>query len=355
MKKKKRPSRVLFTLLFVLAVFVVLVITMFIVGVMIFWLVSAGVLPTDSPESALPNILILIFVIASIVVGTFVSFLISRISLRPLNRLIDGMNQLASGNYTTRLYFGESRTGKDLAESFNTLAVELQNTELLRSDFVNSFSHEFKTPIVSILGFARLLNHKAISGEQAKEYLAIIEEEARRLSIMATNVMDMTKIENQNILTDVTKFNLSEQLRTCVLLLEKKWSKRELCLNLDFDEFTISANEEMLKSVWINLLDNAIKFTPQGGNISIIIDSSLADLITVTIQNTGPGIPEADKKRIFTKFYQGDTSRSGDGIGVGLAIAKKVIDLHHGTISVECADGLTSFAVTLLKHIKLEN
>lgn len=151
------------------------------------------------------------------------------------------------------------------------MAEELENTQMLRSDFINNFSHEFKTPIVSIAGFAKLLRRGNLTDAQKEEYLAIIEEESLRLAAMATNVMNLTKVENQTILTDLTTFNLSEQIRACVLLLEEKWSRKELDLDLEFPEYTIRANEELLKQVWINLLDNAIKYSPNYGEIGVRI------------------------------------------------------------------------------------
>lgn len=161
---------------------------------------------------------------------------------------------------------------------------------------------------------------------------------------MATNVLNLTKVENQTILTDITRFNLSEQLRSCLLILEKKWGKKELELSADFDEFLILANENLLKQVWLNLLDNAVKFTPEHGKVSVRIQASASGL-TVSIQNSGPEISQKDQKYIFNKFYQGDTSRSSEGTGTGLAIAKKIVDLHGGKIYVQSNPAETTFFV----------
>lgn len=347
-KRRKRSRRIMLTAVFTAVVFLVFVLTMVIVTGAVYGLVRAGVLIPSFHTAPRLLLAVLGFAAASIVVGTVISVVLGHIPLKPLNRLIDGMNRLAAGDYKARVYFGESRIGKSLADSFNILAEELQNTEMLRSDFTNNFSHEFKTPIVSIYGFAKLLRQGNLPKEQEAEYLQIIEEESRRLSMMATNVLNLTKIENQKILTNVSVFNLSEQIRLCVLLLEKKWNAKELDLSLNFNEYRISANEEMLRQVWINLLDNAIKFSPQGGCISVTIHE-IADAVLVTVKNTGPEIAEKDRKRIFHKFYQADTSHAAEGTGTGLAIVQKIVELHRGKVSVECQGGETSFLVELPK------
>jgi signal transduction histidine kinase len=228
------------------------------------------------------------------------------------------------------------------------MAQELQNTEVLRSDFINNFSHEFKTPIVSIAGFAKLLKRGNLTDEQKNEYIDIIEEESLRLSYMATNVLNLTNVENQTILTDVSEFNLSEQIRSAVLLLEDKWSRRKLEMYIDFDEYMIFANEELLKHVWINLLDNAIKFSPEYGVLGIKIEE-INEFLYVSISNSGDPIPSELREKIFNKFYQADESHSSEGNGIGLAIVKRVVELHNGIVSVQSKDNLTTFTVKLPK------
>jgi signal transduction histidine kinase len=217
---------------------------------------------------------------------------------------------------------------------------------VLRGDFVNNFSHEFKTPIVSIAGFAKLLKRGNLTEEQKAEYLDIIEEESLRLAQMASNILDMTKIENQTILTDVSTYNLSEQIRSCVLLLEKSWSGKNLELVLEFDEYMVYACEELLKQVWINLLDNAIKYSPEYGMVVVKIREE-GELYHVSIANSGIEIPMDKRQKIFEKFYQADESHSSAGNGIGLSIVKSVVDLHGGQVWVECKNGITTFHVLL--------
>lgn len=332
--------------MFTLMVFLILIITVSIVFVITYLLIRGGLIRISSENPSAFLFLLFSFAVASVGVGTMISFLLSRVPLKPFHILIQGMNSLASGDYTARIDLGDYQPLKGVADSFNTLARELGNTEMLRSDFINNFSHEFKTPIMSICGFAQILNRKNISEQQKMEYMQIIEEESARLSSMATNVLNLTKVENQSILTDVTQFNLSEQLRSCLLMLEKKWSKKSLQISADFDEYTVSANENLLKQVWINLMDNAVKFTPQGGQIAVKI-SRRPSALTVSIQNSGSEIDPKDQNYIFNKFYQGDTSHSSEGTGIGLAIAKKIVELHKGKIYSASMDGQTTFFVEL--------
>lgn len=309
-----------------------------------------GVLPDLKLDISHSGIAIFLVILFSLVIGAGISFVISRVLAKPINSVIHAMNELASGNYRARLSIGEPlkrySTVKKVTECFNSMASELQQTEMLRSDFINNFSHEFKTPIVSIAGFAKLLKKGNLSKEREAECLDIIEEESLRLSQMATNVLDLTKVENQTILTDVTRFNLSEQIRTCVLMLEGKWTKKHIDLSLPDKEYYVIGNEEMLKQVWINLLDNAVKFSIAYGTVEVQIAEN-SNTLDVLITNHGETIPPDKLEKIFGKFYQADESHATEGNGIGLAIVKKVVELHNGEVKVQSQNGKTTFTVEL--------
>ncbi len=350
MSKPDRNERFSLSLLFAVVVFVVLVVTILVAAGLLWALVKLEVVaPLDVFEEA-TGWTLLFMIITCTIVGMILAFLTRNIPMQPFNSLINNMNRLAAGDFKVRLKFGRILQGNpafaELTESFNTMATELENTELLRTDFINNFSHEFKTPIVSIAGFARLLRRGNLTKEQQQEYLAIIEEESIRLSDMATNVLNMTRIDNQTILTDVTTFNMSEQIRSCVLLMEERWSKKNLLPDLEFEEYDIQANEELLKQVWINLLDNAIKFSPSAGEIQVRIRKDGKHL-AVTVRNFGSEIPEEKLDKIFDRFYQADESHSARGNGVGLAIVKRVVELHSGSVQVTSKQDVTAFTVTL--------
>ena len=306
-------------------------------------------------EDFLVDALIILFIFVGISIALFfvLFLLLGKIPLKPVNQLINEMNRLSNGDFSARLHFGKilskHKTFKEIEQSFNELACELENTEMLRGDFVNNFSHEFKTPIVSISGLAKLVNKGNLTDEQKKAYLLAIEDESLRLANMATNVLNLTKVENQNILTDVKKINISEQIRTCVLLLENQWTKKNIDLSLEFDEYEIEANEELLKQVFINLLDNAIKFSPENETVSVEIADE-GTVVSVNIKNGGKGIPKENQSKIFNKFYQADESHATKGNGIGLAIVKKIVTLHDGHIGVKSKEGETVFTVKLPKN-----
>lgn len=347
--KEERKQHFVLTLLVSFFILVIIMIVVVITVAVLYLMLRLNII--DSVEGRLKlSSLFLLMPIISAIIGFGTTLLINKISLKPVNRLINQLNRLARGDFKARIHFGQPLSSlndfKEIENSFNIAAEELEHTEMLRNDFINNFSHEFKTPIVSIAGFAKLLRHGNLSEEQKEEYLAIIEEESLRLSSMATNVLNLTRIENQMILTDVSTFNLSEQLRSAVLLLADNWTPKNLNLDMEFGEHMIAANPELLKQVWINLLDNAIKFSEQNGTIGITITEKNGN-ISVLIKNHGPEIPEKSLGRIFNKFYQVDESHASEGNGIGLAIVKKVTDLHRGSVSVNCKNGITTFTVTL--------
>ncbi len=346
---KKKNHRVVLTLIFSIVTFCVLAVTMVVVAGGLYILLKLGFLEPVTDVSKSQEVIIIIMALASVFIGTGLSAVAVNIPLQPFKSLIEGLNKLACGDFSTRLQFKRPMTKIDtistLEESFNTLATELENTEMLSSDFVNNFSHEFKTPIVSIAGFAKLLKQDNISEEQKKEYVNIIEEESLRLSYLATNVLDLTKIENQTILRDVTRFNISEQIRTCVLMMEDKWTKKNLDIRIDIEEHYVKGNEGLLKQVWLNLLDNAVKFANVDGWVHIDIVEN--EKIYVTITNSGSTIKEENFKRIFNKFYQEEKSHSTQGNGIGLAIVKKIVALHNGEIKVQTEKNQTSFTIII--------
>lgn len=350
MKIGKREVRLGMLPLLTVVVFGALAVNATISALIVFVLIHGGFFSLTGTFSQVAWKLITIHFVISLILGVLISLGAVAILLRPVRNLISSMNRLAQGDFAARIQVGpvmkKSRTFVAAAESFNTLAQQLENTELLRSDFVNNFSHEFKTPIVSIAGFAKLLRRGNLPQAEQAEYLRIIEEESMRLSYMATNVLNLTKVENQTILTDVVPYNLSEQLRGCILLLEREWEQKNLDLQLELGEYQIQANQELLKQVWINLLDNAIKFAPEGHTVRVTIQPENTGL-AISITNTGSEIPLEKQDKIFNKFYQADESHVTKGNGVGLAIVKRIVQLHEGSIELTSDHEVTTFTVHL--------
>ena len=349
MSDDKRTNRFTLALLISGIVFFTNVIVISLTILLIYLFANFGIIKTIGGQVGLPGVLKFFFYL-SLIIGFLLAYLAGRITINPIKQVIDKLNCLANGDFKARLHFdkliSKHSSFKQMENSFNRAAGELEHTEMLRSDFINNFSHEFKTPIVSIAGFAKLLRRGNLSEEEKEEYLQAIEEESLRLSDMANNVLNLTRVENQTILTNVSEYNLSEQVRGAVLLLEEKWSSKNIYMDLQFNEYLIKANEELLKQVWINLLDNAIKFSPNNDTVSINIKKKDDDL-QVSIANHGKEIPKESIDRIFNKFYQADESHSSLGNGIGLAVVKKICQLHNGEVSVVSENGTTTFTVIL--------
>ncbi len=345
--EKNFRQRVALPLLFSAIVFAILIISsliIFILGILLIRLNAVNLVKLSKNEPMF-SIILLLFI--SVPVGTVVSFVISRFPLKPVRRVIDATNRLAAGDFSARLNLSGSSAFTELANSFNRMAEELGGIEMLRSDFVDNFSHEFKTPIVSIKGFAEELKHDDLTCEQRNEYLDIIISESSRLATLATNVLNLSRVEKQTILANRAKFDLTEQIRRCVLLFENKWEQRRLNLTVEFDEVSLVGDEELLSQVWLNLIDNAVKFTPEGGCVEIHLTRT-GSKARFLIRDDGYGIPEESLKHVFDKFYQGDPSRSAQGNGLGLSIAKRIVTLHGGTIDCKSQEGIgTEFSVEL--------
>ena len=343
-KKKIIPEKTQIKMFFIFGVAMILLIAIILVAVLEYVFVKLEVLGNFNLQDS-PFSWVMMFAAISVTIGLGLTFILEKMILRPFNSLLDGMTRLSKGEFETRIDLGKVAGIKGISDKFNALAAELQKTEILRSDFVNNFSHEFKTPIVSISSLIALMKTDELSKEKQLQYLNVIEEEISRLADMTTNILLLTKIENQGILTDKTRFNLSEQIRTCILLFEKKWTKKELLLDVEFEEFEILANEDMLKQVWLNLIDNAIKFADKGSELKIAINK-VGKKTAVSVRNTGEPISESDYEKIFNKFYQGGKDKTR-GNGIGLSIVKHVVDLHCGKVSVESQGRVTTFTVIL--------
>lgn len=289
---------------------------------------------------------IIVICTTGIISGAALSYLAGTIYLKPINEILDGMGKLAEGKFDTRLYYKGPGDISRIYHGFNSLAKQLENVEFLRSDFINNFSHEFKTPIMSINGFIGLLKSKELPREKQIEYLNIIEEETERLAMITTNILNLTKYESQEIITDKTRYNVSEQIRMCILLLERRWTQKQLVLSMDIEDNMLEANEDMMRQVWINLLDNAIKFAVDGGELTVDVQTA-GGKVEVKIADTGPEIPEELREKIFGKFYQIDQSHSVAGNGIGLSIVKRIVELHGGTVRAGREGDKTVFTVQL--------
>lgn len=299
-------------------------------------------------DDAHPPFLILLFC-ASSVIGTLISVPLTRYFVIPIKDIAKAMDKVKEGDFEVRI--DETQTSAELGvlvRGFNGMVEELGSIELFRKDFISNFSHEFKTPITSIRGFAKeLLADDTLSEGQKREYLQIIFDESERLSNMASNVLLLTNLEHTTKLSGGKWFSLDEQIRRCLLLLERRWMEKELELDLELDEIYCEGDEEMLSHIWVNLLSNGIKFSPRGGVLSVRCYKADGD-ICVSVSDRGQGIPQDKIEKIFDRFYQADTSHQSDGNGLGLALCKRIAELAEGSISVKSELGKGStFTVSL--------
>ena len=284
----------------------------------------------------------------SILSGAAIAVGLSKIFVSPMMKLGDAMRKVAGGDFSVRLECTSNiRDVREVYGSFNTMVKELGNTETLQTDFVSNVSHEFKTPINAIEGYASLLQDSQLTDEQKNAYIDKIIFNTRRLSDLVGNILLLSKVNNQTISLKASTFRLDEQVRQSILALESKWEKKEIEFDIDLDEIEYTGYENLLSHVWLNLIDNAVKFSPQNGQIRIRL-KQLAGSVTFSIWDNGLPIPEADIDRIFNKFYQGDNSHASEGNGLGLALVRKIVAAAHGTINVTSSeDAGTEFVVAL--------
>ncbi len=345
-KKDKQAGWRLSSLLFlVIFVFAILLVSILVAGILSFFLVNAGILPPLS-EKRFPAVLIFLLLV-SLFIGTIIALLGGERFLRPLREMARATREIAAGNFAVRVTGGGTTELDRLARDFNEMAQELASLEQMRNDFISNISHELKTPIVSIRGFARRLKKSQLTEEKRAEYLDIIINETERLTRLAGSIMLLSKLENTSRLVEESTFHLDEEIRQVILLLNPQIEKKQLELEIDLAAVQITGNAELLRQVWINLLENAIKFSAEKTKLTVSLSQSQG-LARVMIQDEGIGMAADMQKHIFDKFYQADNSRLTEGSGLGLALVRRILELSGGRIEVSSSPGQGSrFTVSL--------
>ena len=290
---------------------------------------------TDSTTA----VIILCIAVAVAAVAAILSMLMSRVILAPVSRLSEASRQIAGGDFDLNLtYEGTIEEYRDTYQSFNTMARELSTIETLRSDFIANVSHEFKTPLTAIEGYAMLLQDQELSPEERADCTQRILDSAGRLSTLVSNMLMLSKLEQQTTAVEKAPFWLDEQIRQVLVSLEPLWGPKELQLELDLPPVKFRGSESLLYHVWSNLLSNAVKFSPQGAPLTVTLKEQ-GDRVVFSVTDRGPGMSEDVQRHIFDKFYQGDPSRKQEGSGLGLPLAKRVAQLCGGAITVESRPG----------------
>ncbi|MBR4305465.1 MAG: HAMP domain-containing histidine kinase [Ruminiclostridium sp.] len=297
-----------------------------------------------------PMLLPIIMFASCTIIGSIMTAFLAGYFLKPLNELKKGLKKVTEGDFSVRLdKISCNEEISQIQNNFNLMAKELSSTELFRNDFINNFSHEFKTPMVSVHGFAKQLKRGGLTKEQEQEYIDIILSESQRLINMSTNILLLGKLENQEVISDKVKFSLDEEIRQSILLLCEEWSGKNIEMIPELEAVEYYGNSEVLKHVWLNVIGNAIKYTGENGRIRVSLrtvpENEEAEL---RVSDNGIGMDKDTANRIFEKFYQGDSSRSNNGNGLGLALVKRIVELCGGRIKVRSNVGTgTDFYIYL--------
>lgn len=292
--------------------------------------------------------IIIVIDILCLILGYVTSYILMNDIFDPLEHLSSASKQIAKGDYDVQInYSGYIEELQDVIDNFNFMVRELNSIEIMRNDFIANVSHEFKTPLSSIAGYVTLLQDSDLSENERQEYIQMLFFNIEKLNDLTGNILMLSKLENQNTLPEPVTYRLDEQIREAIVLLEPKWSAKQISFNLDLDELYYTGQSALLFQVWTNLISNAIKFSNQQSSISITLHT-YHDSIEVVFSDEGIGMSEETMAHIFEKFYQGDSSRKSQGNGLGLALCKSILELCGGNIYVSSQPGKGStFMVNL--------
>lgn len=326
-----------------LLIFVTLSITLFLMLIFTILLVKLRIIDTGNWK-----ISIIVLGFLSIFIGTLISIFISKKQIRTIINISNATQEVTKGNFDIKLDENIKATEiNTMVCNFNRMIRELKNTELFRNDFIENVSHEFKTPLSAIEGYATLLQKKDLSRDKQIEYTKKILFNTKRLSSLTGNILLLSRLENQEIEIQKENYSLDEQIREIILLFEPQWTNKNLELDIELESIYYFGNKELLAQVWQNIIGNAIKFVSNNGKIHIILFKE-KNKIKIMIADNGIGMNSDVIHRIYEKFYQGDESHSTSGNGLGLTLSKRIIDLHNGDIQVSSKEEKgTTFTIVL--------
>ena len=310
---------------------------------------------TKTSNNALIALLVLILIVILSAVCVVIDAIRRKITvIEPTNKILEATEQISKGDFSVRLEinpnlkkFGDYDL---IMQNLNLMTAELEKMEVLKTDFISNVSHEIKTPLSIIQNYVTLLQDANLDEESRKKYVKTVMLATKRLTNLITNILKLNKLENQQLKVDRCNFNLTKSLSQCVLEFEDLIERKNIELSCELQDMQIYSSESLLNIVWNNLLSNAIKFTPKGGKVEITLQKVDYNAI-IAIKDSGCGISKEVGKRIFEKFYQGDTSHSQEGNGLGLALVKKVIDILGGEISISSEIGKGSTFTVTLKNV----
>ena len=300
-----------------------------------------------------PLALILAFYVFSFIIATVLTLYISRYILSPVEHLSDASKKVAHGDFTVQIPLDSDSDELNVTISnFNSMVRELRSIETLRDDFIANVSHEFKTPLSAIEGYAMLLQEKNLGDKEREECARKILQSTARLNDLTGNILLLSKLDNQNYPQENTTFSLDEQIRQAILMFESVWTNKQIDIDCDMPDVSFVGPQSLLNHVWINLIGNAVKFVKGDGSGRIIVRLTPNEKnVVVTVADNGIGMDDKTIAHIFEKFYQGDTSRRSSGNGLGLALCKKIVESLHGTITAKGAPGEGSVFTVVLPRV----
>lgn len=261
------------------------------------------------------------------------SYFFSRVMYQYISKLLNGIDQVTNGDLSVELNVKKGGPFKDVFDKFNRMVGELKGVQIFREDFINQYSHEFKTPIASINGFANLLLTEEVTREEEHAYLQIIASESERLGRLSNSVLMLSKLESLQFISEKEVYSLDEQIRKCSILLSDKWSRKHIDFSADLEEVTYNGNPDLMQHVFLNLIDNAIKYTPENGEISVKMKKE-NKMIKVVVCDSGRGMTSEEQQQVFSKYYQVEKSEKQKGLGLGLSIVHQIVTLSGGWIEV---------------------
>ncbi len=303
-----------------------------------------------NPDASNFHLLLQLNILCLAVAMIFTRLILKRF-LEPIKTLREAMQKVADGDFTTRIETkSTSAEIQEMFSGFNIMTQELASTEILQTDFVSNVSHEFKTPINAIEGYTTLLQSTDNIDEIENKYIEKILFNTKRLSSLVSNILLLSKIENQSIQTNQVNFRLDEQIRETIVALEQNWTEKDIELNVELEEIEYYSSEALTYHIWSNIIGNAIKFSPYGGTVKIKLIKQQND-ICFFVEDNGPGLSAEAQKHLFDKFYQADSSHKQEGNGLELALVKRIVNLLSGEIFAKnIENGGCRFTVILNKN-----
>ena len=294
------------------------------------------------------TIYLVISLCISFVIAYIIAIVVSKKTGKDYEALKTALNEVANGNFDVVIPEIKSRRYlSPVIRDFNATVKQLKSLEIMRSEFITNFSHELKTPITSINGFAELLLTDDLTIDERKEYAQIIYNESNRLLKLAKNTLLLSKLEGQTLVSEKNIFSFDEMVTNAILIIENELTTKDLELEINLDKVNYYWDSSLLSQVVINLLSNAVKYSKKGGVIKVELHEN-DGYVFFSVKDNGIGMDEKTKAKIFDRYYQGDSSHKTDGNGLGLAIVQKIVDLCGGKIDVGSeVDKGSFFLVTL--------